>query len=405
MTHLELYFEALNNWESYMKKKIYLFLLVQILIVSINTLDSIPLFDAYPTLKEKIPYIKLGNFPTPIKKLENLGRYLGAKNLYIKQDNLSGDLFGGNKVRKLEFLLGAAEKLNATGVITTGGAGSNHVLATAAYAKKLDMICYGLLNPQNITSYLRRNLLLMHHYGAKIELFPTRAAATVGILAVDKEYRKVMGHSLFLIPRGGSDEIGCLGFVNAAFELKEQICAGILPEPDFIYIPRGTMGSSVGLILGLKAAGLKSVVVPVTDEPYQDPVKNMVQLFQETNKFIRTQDPTFKEYKLTPEDLAWLHTDFSGAHYAEITPQAADAIKFMYDHENIKLDGTYTGKTCAAMLYDLQNKNIKNKVILFWNTYCSQNFEEITKTINYKDLPEEFHHYFETDLQPLDQGV
>src|SRR5579862_8787556 len=143
MTHLELYFEALNNWESHMKKKLYLFLLVQILIVSINTLDSIPLFDAYPTLKEKIPYIKLGNFPTPIKKLENLGHYLGAKNLYIKQDNLSGDLFGGNKVRKLEFLLGAAEKLNATGVITTGGAGSNHVLATAAYAKKLDMICYG----------------------------------------------------------------------------------------------------------------------------------------------------------------------------------------------------------------------------------------------------------------------
>jgi len=397
-----------------MKKKLFLklFLSLQILHITVITqLLSIPLFDAYPDLKEKVPYVELGKLPTPIKKLENLGKHLGVKNLYIKQDNFSGDLFGGNKVRKLEFLLGAAQQAGATGVITTGSAGSNLVAATAAYAHKLDMTCYALLIPQNNAAYLRRNLLLMHHYNAILELLKTPAERTIALLAVNKSYKEITGNSLFVIPKGGSDKLGTLGFVNAAFELKKQIEAGILPEPNFIYIARGTMGSSVGLALGLKAAGLKSVVVPVADEFYKEPIQDMISLFKDTNNYLRSIDPKFQEHTITEKDLALFHGDFYGKDYAHIDTKTADAIKLMYTLEDIKLDGTYTGKACAAMLHDIHNKKIhmrennEENVILFWNSYCSENYEEITKAVNYKELPIEFHKYFETGLQALDQGV
>ena len=102
----------------------------------------IPLFAQYPSLKERIPYVSLGEFPTPIEHLSKLGMEIGADHLYLKHDGLSGSLYGGNKIRKLEFILADALQKRVKQVLTFGFAGSNHALATAVYAHKMKSNAY-----------------------------------------------------------------------------------------------------------------------------------------------------------------------------------------------------------------------------------------------------------------------
>ncbi|MFC1537646.1 pyridoxal-phosphate dependent enzyme, partial [Gemmatimonadota bacterium] len=99
----------------------------------------IPLFEHYPLIKDKIPYVSLAEIPTPVEKLSRLGRDIGLDHLYIKRDDLSGNLYGGNKIRKLEFILGHILHTNAKEVLTFGFAGSNHALSTAVCAKQVGL--------------------------------------------------------------------------------------------------------------------------------------------------------------------------------------------------------------------------------------------------------------------------
>ncbi|MHB9029110.1 MAG: pyridoxal-phosphate dependent enzyme, partial [Candidatus Latescibacterota bacterium] len=117
------------------------------------------LFRAYPLLGEKLPYISLGEFPTPAEELHHLGAVSGIGRLYIKRDDLSGNLYGGNKVRKLEFLLGEAVREGAKEVMTFGAAGSNHALAAAVYARQAGLRGILMLRPQPTARYVRKNLL------------------------------------------------------------------------------------------------------------------------------------------------------------------------------------------------------------------------------------------------------
>ena len=128
----------------------------------------IPLFEQYPLLQEKLPYISLGEFPTPIQRLDQLGAKLKIGQLYIKRDDLSGKIQGGNKIRKLEFILGSALRSGAKEVITFGGAGSNHALATAIYAQQVGLKSISMLMPQPNANYVRRNLAMSHYYGAEL---------------------------------------------------------------------------------------------------------------------------------------------------------------------------------------------------------------------------------------------
>ena len=131
----------------------------------------IPLFEHYHLLAHKLPYVSLGEFPTPVQKLNQLGRQLGLDNLFIKRDDLSGKVYGGNKIRKLEFLLGDALRIGAKEVLTFGSAGSNHALATAIYARQLGLKSISMLVPQPNAHYVRRNLLMSYHCGAELHLY------------------------------------------------------------------------------------------------------------------------------------------------------------------------------------------------------------------------------------------
>lgn len=370
----------------------------------------IPLFERFPLLQDKLPYVPLGEFPTPVQKLDKLGGELGMNHLYIKRDDLSGRVYGGNKPRKLEFLLGSTLRDKSREVITFGGAGSNHALATAIYARQIGLKSISMLMPQPNAHYVRRNLLMSHYCGA--EMHPcgrelqSRGNMPLVFWATTYElirHKLKSGHFPGLIPPGGSSPLGAVGFVNAAFELKSQIVNGDLPEPDFIYVATGTMGTAAGLMLGLRAADLKSRLVPVrvTSITFVN-TEAMVNLIEKTGALLRGAEPSFPSFEFPERDIDIRH-GFFGQQYALFTRESMEAVTRMRESEGIKLDGTYTGKAFAAIIEDSRKEDWRGKVVLFWNTLNSRDLSSAISTVDYRSLPQGFHHYFEEDVQPLDR--
>jgi D-cysteine desulfhydrase len=372
----------------------------------------ITLLKKYPKLASMLPYVSLGQFPTPVDRLERLGQAIGVKHLYIKRDDISGRTFGGNKVRKLEFLLGNALRYKARTVLTFGGAGSNHALATAIYAKQVGLRSISILVNQPNAYYVHRNLLLSHYYGAELHLVPTELSSpmTGPLITLTKKYQ-LLRHNLrngkqpHVITTGGSSPVGVIGFVNAALELEEQVDNGVIPEPDYVYVAAGTMGTAAGLILGLKDTRLKSkvILVRVTGEKWVN-VKAMLRLIHQTNALLSSAAPAFPRYSLSEEEISIRH-GFYGQQYALFTQEGMAAVKLVMDKEEIKLDGTYTGKAFATILRDSKDEGLKDKVVLFWNTLNSRDFTPLLKKIDYHSLPKGFHRYFEEDVQPLDKKI
>lgn len=363
------------------------------------------LFKKFPALADKIAHITLCDLPTPVQKLEHFGAHCGCENIFIKRDDLTGGiaddgskLYGGNKPRKLEFLLADALDKKAETIITFGCAGSNHALATAVYAQKMGLKSILLLKDQPNSYVVRNNLLLDFVCDAQLKYFATlqaRADAAQEIMANDPR--------AYQIPTGGSNEIGALGFVNAAMELAEQINMQKMPEPELIYVATGSCGTTAGLVLGLKAAGLHSKVVAVTteNEGRQDRFLNRIkELFENTNRILHDLDNSFEIFEFPYEQLT-INKSFCGARYGLYTTQAVEAIKAFAQDEQIALEGTYSAKAVAALMDDAAQGLLEGKTVLFWNTYCGLDFSSRTKDVDYQKLPEEFHRYFTQDVQLL----
>jgi D-cysteine desulfhydrase len=316
------------------------------------------LFDAYPNLKSHVPYLALGSLDaTPIVVARAIGQPWGTK-LYVKCDGVYGidksgkKIFTGNKRRKLEFLLADALAHGAKRIYALGGAGSNFATATAAYARELGLACTLVLGPQRNTRYVQRNLKLDLFYGADIVACPTREARTqtCNALAQNDPFG-------YFVPLGGSNKVGAFGFVNAAFELKKQIDANIVPKPDVIYITISSAGMAAGLIVGLKAAGLDIPVRPVRiDDTPEETEGELARLIQETSDTLHGYDQTFPLVHLAADQLQmindmagepYIHADYAGIKrhrdmhfdaYALITPEDARAVQMLYTYTGIKLD-------------------------------------------------------------------
>ena len=363
------------------------------------------LFKQFPQLEAQIPHVVLCDLPTPIVRLESFGNYIGCKNLFMKRDDLTGKdmggglrLYGGNKPRKLEFLLADALRQNAQTVITFGCAGSNHALATAVYARELGLNTILMLKSQPNSYVVRHNLLLDNYYGAQLNFFSNnamRALAAQEILKYDT--------GAYLIPTGGSNPIGALGFVNAAFELAHQIESQEVAEPDQIYVATGSCGTAAGLLLGIKAARLTSKLIAVCVEPEGAPDRfllNIKRLFLQTNEILHALDPSFPIIEFPTEDLI-INKKFCGSAYGLSMPETAAAIRMFKDTENITLEATYSSKPVASIIDDAKNGLLQDQTVLFWNTYCGLDFSQLTNKMDYRNLSSEFHLFFESDAQSL----
>lgn len=371
----------------------------------------IPLFEYYPALKESVAHTALAQLPTPVAPLVING--VDAKTLHVKRDDLSGEPYGGNKVRKLEFLLGQAVKDGVKTVMTFGAAGSNHALATAIYSRPLGLRCISMLVPQVNAHSVQRNLLRGHLAGADLHHYLGRKHVALG--ALYHFNREMLRHGQFprVIPPGGSSPVGCLGFLNAALELRAQVDAGALPTPDVIYVASGTMGTCVGLLMGLQLAGLNTRVmaIRVTDPPYTSPERARG-LYAATNSLLRAMDGSIPDLRF-PEEQFTLRDEFLGEKYSLYTAEGMAAVARAREAEQpgvstprtgggLKLEGTYTGKAFAALLSDSEAGALRSKHVVFWNTYNSRDFSKEIEGIDYHLLPQDFRRYFEEPVQPRD---
>ncbi|MCL4229677.1 pyridoxal-phosphate dependent enzyme [Candidatus Dependentiae bacterium] len=357
---------------------------------------------AYPSLAHHFAHIPLGSFPTPVISMPLLSSRYTNVTLYYKHDGLCGRrneygnvLFGGNKVRKLEFLLAHAQAHDKTTVVTFGCAGSNHVVATAAYAQHLGITCIGMLKPQANSIFVRRNLALMSHYNAKLYYYPSSGLRALGTSELFSMHKRIFKKTPYLITTGGSQPLGVLGFVNAAFELKEQIMRGELPEPQYIYVATGSLGTVTGLLLGCKAAKLASKIVAVMIEPSdQHACRQAIKsLFMETNRLLHHYTPAFPLFTLTSQELI-VRTESAGYDYGLITPDALHALQQASLWEQINLDPTYTAKALDALLKDAACGFLHGSTALFWHTYDGTNFDHLTHNFDFHALHPSLHHYF-----------
>ncbi len=365
---------------------------------------GIPLFDRIPALEEVIPFKCLGTFPTPISQLEKFAEGFDIGSLYLKRDDQSGVLYGGNKVRKLEFILADAISQGAKRLGTFGCAGSNHALATAIYGHHLDLEALQFLLPQPNTHSVRMNLLWGCHVGASQHYFQDDKQMSRTVRHMQDECVRETGAPFYIIPPGGTSASGTLGFINAALELKAQIERAEMPEPDLLYVASGTMGTCAGLYIGLKIAGLKTRLVPVrvVDRRFTN-LNKLSQLMTDCIKLLNSGSVESR-FKVPPPPPPFFRHDHFGRAYGMYTEASAAAIKNLYQSEGIRLEGTYTGKTLAALVADAKKGLLADKTVLFWNTYNSVPYPPELSRMDYHKLPKGFYSYFETPVHKLDRA-
>jgi 1-aminocyclopropane-1-carboxylate deaminase/D-cysteine desulfhydrase-like pyridoxal-dependent ACC family enzyme len=353
----------------------------------------LPLFKYYPELEGAFPRVPLGNFPTPVQRLTHLGH----DNLWIKRDDLSSGIYGGNKVRKLEFILADALKKGCNMVITMGGIGTNHGLASAIFCQKLGLKCRLLLFNQPVNSYVKRNMLLFLKYGAEM-VYLKGAFRTGATLLVTQ---RLLNPRAYILEAGGSSPLGTFGIVNAMMELKEQIDTGILPEPRYIFCPLGSNGTMAGLSLGALLAGLSTTVIGV--RVAMDAVgpiavataKTVGNLMRKTYALLKKHSRGVPDITIPPQRV--IH-DYVGEGYGCATRECRDALALMNDREGIALDPTYTAKTFAALCDFIKTPGHKKESILFWHTYNSVDMTEQLQAVDYRALPPVLRRLYETEI-------
>ena len=355
----------------------------------------------FPGLRSSLSFISLTDQPTPIQLAETLGNQLGLDKLWIKRDDLSGNVYGGNKVRKLEYLLADALHRDCDSVVTFGAAGSNHALATSVYAHQLKLKCYAVMTDQPATPYVAATI--RYHAWLETELVHADDYRD----SIETANRIIAAHPgganrVYWIPWGGSSWRGTTGFVNAGLEIAEQCGADDIPET--IYLACGTMGTAVGLAIGLRLANLPTRVVAVKVVP--NPVTNtttLEKLLASTNNKLHDRLERFPVFDNPLENIE-MREGFLGPGYAETTPECIEAVRLMDETEGLKLETTYTGKALAALIHDARMGGLAGRRVMFWNTYNSRPYPADLEAVGKEALPESFHKFLNVK-NPLKQRI
>jgi L-cysteate sulfo-lyase len=312
--------------------------------------------------------VKLVHAPTPFEPLKGLTKLLGGPEIWIKRDDCTGLALGGNKARKLEFLLAEARGAGADTIITVGAEQSNHVRMTAAAARSVGMASVSLLFPGD--GDLQGNLLLDRILGTEIVPLPfpfqesSRERIETEVEKVAQRIRSAGGNPCF-IPAGGASPLGALGYLRATEELSHQArregC-----RPDAIVVPYGTGGTLAGVILGLDALRLDWNAWGISVAPEgaweQAGVSPLQQLASEAASLLGL------EFRLPPDRYRVLF-DYVGPAYGAVTPGCAEAIRTVARADGILLDPVYTGKAMDGLI-DLVRKGrfTRGQTVIFLHT-------------------------------------
>lgn len=314
-----------------------------------------------------LPCVEIASLPTEVAPMAGISDAAGVS-VWCKRDDLTAARYGGNKVRKLEWLLGDARARGCDAIVTTGALGSHHVLATAVHGAAHGFDVHAVLFPQPWNTHVEEQLRADLNAGAT--LYPARSYGAVAArMAWIATRLRMKGRRAYVVGPGGSSPVGALGYVEAGLELAAQIDRGEAPEPDAIYVAAGSGGTAAGLSIGLAAAGLvtRLVAVRVTD---RIAINRAVlgQLVRRTVGLLRRADSRFPDVRREALKNLAIERAQLGAGYGAPSPEA-EAAQRIATSDGLLLDPTYTSKALAALLADAHASRVSRP--LFWQTLSS----------------------------------
>jgi D-cysteine desulfhydrase family pyridoxal phosphate-dependent enzyme len=306
-----------------------------------------------------IPRIRFANLPTPLEAMPRLSAELGGPKLYVKRDDLTGLAFGGNKTRKLEFVLAEALANGARTLITVGGIQSNHCRQTAALAARYGLKCILVLSgdaPDQPTG----NTLLDSLFGAKIR-WATRSQRDQ-VLQETFQQAWDSGDRPFLIPLGASTPTGALGYTFAFDEINTQFKEKNM-DPDWIIVASSSAGTQAGLVLGARRAGWQGKILGISIDENENDLKHMVaQIATEASERFGPR------IEIPPSEIL-VNADYLGEGYAVMGQPEIDAIRLFARTEGLVLGPVYTARAAAGLIGLIRNDFFhSSETIVFWHT-------------------------------------
>jgi D-cysteine desulfhydrase len=300
--------------------------------------------------------INFACLPTPIEELPRLSRFLGGPHLFVKRDDQTGLALGGNKTRKLEFLIAEAQEAGARMLISGGAIQSNHCRQTAAAAARYGFECTLVLTGE-MPEEPSANLLLDQLFGAKIVNVRDRKDRE-SVLQETYKQANADGKKPYLVPYGGSSPTGALGY---AFAVEELVRQGI--AADWIVFGTSSGGTHAGFVLGQRLFGFKGKVLGISIDESKEWLKGNVSKLASS-----ASEKLGPRIEFAPADVL-ANDDYCRAGYGVLTSQERESISLFARHEGLLLDPVYTGRAAAGML-DLIRKGVlrKEETVLFWHT-------------------------------------
>lgn len=307
---------------------------------------------------EQIPRVKLAFLPTPLQRVSRLEKKLGLKELYIKRDDQTGLALGGNKARKLEYLMADALKEEADVVLTVGGPQSNHCRQTAAAARVCGLDSVLIFSGEKIEK-IQGNMILDELLNSKW-YFSGEKEREEKLEEVVKEYQE-RGKKPYCIPLGGSNALGAIGYVAAGLEIAKQ-CEDQGIDPDYLFMSTGSGGTQAGLMLGVHLGGLKAKVVGISVSGTNDDITEKV-----NNLLVELGAKLDVDIKGLPNVI--VRDSFVGDGYGRPTELSTKALKMLATEEGIIIDPVYTAKGFAGLLGMIEEGFLdKDSKVIFLHT-------------------------------------
>jgi D-cysteine desulfhydrase len=322
------------------------------------------LFEAFPDLAEKTPWMPLAHVPTAVEPCDAIAPWLGRSGVFMKRDDLISPLYGGNKVRRWEFVLADAKRKGKTRIVSVGGLASTQAMATTVFGKSLGFDVRIVLFEQPVTAFARDSIRALLHAGAELEY---AGGYTATAWKAWRASRRAGDEGYFIMP-GASNALANLGFVDAMFELKQQVDAKEAPRPDLIVVPTGSAGTLAALALGAAHFGWPTEIVGVR-----------ITTAIATNRFIVDGVIKRTDRSLAERAKGWspmrervnysIYGGALGKGYGYPTPAAIEGAEQLAALTGQRGEVTYSGKALAAVR-ELARARPKANILL-WNTLSS----------------------------------
>ena len=312
----------------------------------------------------------LGRRPTPVRRLEALERQPGAGEIWLKDDGVFGGAWGGNKARKLEWVLPDVRRRRRSSIFTIGALATNHGLATALYAREQGIRTVLALVDQPLDRHVERQLARIGRSGARVYRThgTLRTVATLPLIyATNTDWPRL--RPPYFLTVGGSSPIGTLGYVEAALELAGQVERGELPAPSRAVVALGSGGTAAGLVLGFALAGLDTrvVAIQVNDRSPLD-ARRVARLAERARRLLERRGARLPALEILATDVQ-VETRWLGAGYGHRTAEGERALELAGREEGLGLEPVYTGKAVAALLALRERGELGESPVLYWHTH------------------------------------